>query len=267
MINFLHHFQPNSILFQFGFLKIHWYGLFIVLGIIAGLLVVLKLAKNQKISRDQIYDFGFYLLLASLLGARIYAVFLDLRFYQSHPFEIFAVWHGGLAIHGAIIGAVFTLVIYCWTKGLNFWILADLLVVALPLGQAIGRFGNYFNQELFGRPTDLSWGIPIDLANRPLEYLSHHYFHPTFLYESILNLLNFLILLFIYQKLKLKSGVLLFIYLINYSIIRILMEILRLDQTPLFFGVRWPIVFSTGLIIVSLVMIFVRFKGLTLRRH
>ena len=195
MINFLHNFLPQPILFQWGFLTIYWYGLFVVSGIIAGLVVVLRLAKRQGISSDEVYNLGFYLVIFSLLGARFYSVLLDLPYYLQNPGQIIAVWNGGLAIHGGIIGGAITLFIYSWKKRQSFWLWADLLAVALPLGQAIGRFGNYFNQEIFGQPTDLAWGIPIALQNRPLEYLSSQYFHPTFLYESGLNLVNFVVLL------------------------------------------------------------------------
>ena len=284
MINFLHNFLPQPILFQFGLIKIYWYGLFMVLGIIAGLTVVLKLAKRLSIKNDEVYDLGFYLIIFSLIGARIYAVFLELPFYLKNPFEIIAVWHGGLAIHGAIIGGVLTLIIYSWKKKQSFWQWADLLAPALALGQTIGRFGNYFNQEIFGKPTDLPWGIPIALQNRPIDYISQQYFHPTFLYESGLNLINFFILFFL-LKLKnssklqvtslprkiakrfiwgyrLQEGAIALVYLINYSLIRIAMEFLRTDHTPKIFGIRLPILVSLGIIILSLGLIISRHKSL-----
>ena len=255
-----------------------------VLGIIAGLTVVLKLAKRLSIKNDEVYDLGFYLIIFSLIGARIYAVFLELPFYLKNPFEIIAVWHGGLAIHGAIIGGVLTLIIYSWKKKQSFWQWADLLAPALALGQTIGRFGNYFNQEIFGKPTDLPWGIPIALQNRPIDYISQQYFHPTFLYESGLNLINFFILFFL-LKLKnssklqvtslprkiakrfiwgyrLQEGAIALVYLINYSLIRIAMEFLRTAHTPEIFGIRLPILVSLGIIILSLGLIISRHKSL-----
>src|SRR3989344_5032392 len=217
MINFLHNFLPEPILFQFGFIRVYWYGALMVLAILVGLTLALKLAKIKKIVSDEVYNLGFYLIIFSLLGARIYSVFLDLPFYLKNPYEIIAVWHGGLAIHGAIIGGVLTLLIYSWRKKQSFWSWVDLFAVVLPLGQAIGRWGNYFNQELFGLPTNLPWGIPIALQNRPAQYLSSTYFHPTFLYESILNLINFSILLFLFYKLKaisykFQNGIIFFVY-------------------------------------------------------
>ena len=268
MINFLHNFLPQPILFQWGFLTIYWYGLFVVSGIIAGLVVVLRLAKRQGISSDEVYNLGFYLVIFSLLGARFYSVLLDLPYYLQNPGQIIAVWNGGLAIHGGIIGGAITLFIYSWKKRQSFWLWADLLAVALPLGQAIGRFGNYFNQEIFGQPTDLAWGIPIALQNRPLEYLSSQYFHPTFLYESGLNLVNFVVLLSLFfwiNKRNQESGIrnqglVILVYLINYSLIRIGMEFLRLDTTPAVFGVRLPILVSLAVIGLSLVFLILKIK-------
>ncbi|OGY45250.1 MAG: prolipoprotein diacylglyceryl transferase [Candidatus Buchananbacteria bacterium RIFCSPHIGHO2_01_FULL_39_8] len=297
-------------MFEFGFLRIYWYGLIIVLGVIVGLFVVLKLAKKFNISSDEVYNLSFYLIIFSILGARIYAVLLDLPFYLGNPFEIIAVWHGGLAIHGAIIGGLITLLIYStplppgeretkvsfplprWERikervkqnlaplsldllrkgrgGLSFWQWADIIAPAIALGQAIGRWGNYFNQELFGTPTNMPWGIPIELNNRPLEYLNSQYFHPMFLYESVLDLLNFFVLLVLFYKLvgklasgqvsKWASGMIFLVYLINYSIIRIIMEFFRTDLTPIVGGVRLPIVVSTAVIIAVICLFFWRIK-------
>jgi len=269
MINFLHNFLPQPILFQLGFVRIYWYGLLVVLGIVLGLLVVLRLAQKQGIKKDEVYDLGFYLIIFSALGARVYAIFLGLNFYLKNPFEIIAVWHGGLAIHGAIIGGILTVLIYCYRKKQAFWLWADLIAVAIPLGQALGRFGNYFNQEIFGRPTDLPWGIPIALASRPAAYINYQYFQPMFFYESALDLVNFVLLLilfnWIYRKnheLRIKNqGLVFLVYLINYSLIRILMEFLRIDPTPEILGIRLPILVSLGVIVLSGGLLVYKFKN------
>ena len=265
MINFLHTFVPQPIFFELGFLKIHWYGIFIVLAILAGMFVALRLAKAMGIKSDEVYNLGFYLIIFGLLGARVYAVMLDLPFYSQNPFKVIAIWHGGLAIHGVIIGGLLCLIIYCKKKKQSFFQWADLLAVILPLAQAIGRWGNYFNQELFGSPTKLPWGIPIDFVKRPLEHLSQTHFQPMFLYESILNLLNFAILLLLFYFLKLKQkikpGIIFLIYLINYSIIRIVMEFFRLDATPIILGIRLPILVSAGVIAISVsLIVFLKYR-------
>ena len=265
MVNFLHTYLPNPILVQFGPISIHWYGLFVALGIFVSVVVASRLARTYGISSEKVYDAGLYAVLGGLVGARIYAVFLELPYYLAHPFEIIAIWHGGLAIHGGIIGAVAVLAWYCKKNHLPLWHMVDAAAPALALGQAIGRFGNYFNQELFGTPTTLPWGIPIALQNRPEAYASFTYFHPTFLYESFLNLLNFIILFILIKRLpatsyQLKRGTIFFVYLINYAIIRILMEQLRTDVTPEFSGVRVPILVSGLMIVLSVVALGALYK-------
>jgi phosphatidylglycerol:prolipoprotein diacylglycerol transferase len=240
MFNFLHNFTPDSVLFSYGFLTVHWYGVFVVSGIVAGLLVTVRLAKRFGITSDEVYNLGFYVIIFGLAGARVYSVLLDWQYYISNPAQVIAVWNGGLAIQGAIVAGTLTLFFYLRKKRQSFWRWFDLGAPAIPLGQAFGRWGNYFNQEIFGRPTDLPWGIPIELQNRPAEYLSAEYFHPTFLYESILNLINFAILLWLFKTKvgEWPAGAVGAVYLINYSLIRIAMEFLRTDSVPEIFGLR-----------------------------
>ena len=262
MITFLHNYLPQPILFKLGFIEVHWYGLLVVLGIIGALSAVLFLARKQNITSDEVINLGFYAIISGLLGARIYAVFLDLPYYLNNPWEIPAVWHGGLAIHGAIIGGGLAILIYAIKKKQSVWLWLDLAAPSLALAQAIGRFGNYFNQEVFGRPTSLPWGIPINPFNRPPGFEGVAYFHPTFLYESGLNLLNFVLLAVLFfwinkGRLEIRDwrsgdGMVFLAYLINYSVIRILMELLRIDQTPLVMGIRWPVVASVLILISSL---------------
>lgn len=260
MINFLHNFIPQSVIFSWGFITLHWYGVFVVSGILTGLLVVTHLAKKYNITSEEVYGLAFYVIISAIVGARIYSVFLDLPYYLQNPVQIAAVWQGGLAIHGGIIGGVLAALVYTYKKRQSFWLWADLTVPGLALGQSIGRWGNYFNQEIFGTPTTAAWGIPIELHNRPLEYLSHQYFHPTFLYESVLNLINFLVLFWLHKKLKLPLGIIFLLYLINYSIIRFSMEFLRTDSAPEVYGIRWPALLSVGLIIVCVYFIVLKFK-------
>ncbi len=269
-MNFLHTFHPQSILFEIGFFKIHWYGLLMVIAIFIGIFIAVKLAKHYGFSKDNIYDLVFYLVIFSILGARIYAVLLFPSYYSQYPLEIFQVWKGGLAIHGAILGGIITLYYYTKRKKQSFWMWADILVVPLALGQAIGRWGNYFNQELFGRPTSLPWGIPIDAFYRGSAFLKYEFFHPTFLYESILNLLVFIILLSLHiykikknrhperaervegSHFKQQTGSIVLLYLVFYSLVRIIMEQFRIDETPEFFGIRFPILVSAGVIMAAI---------------
>lgn len=267
MINFLHTFHPDPILISLGPVNIYWYSVLIIVSLILGFLVVFKLGDHYQIKKEQIIDLGFYLIIFGIIGARLYHVLLEINYYWQNPLDIFKVWQGGLAIHGAIIAGIIVLITYAKKKQQSFWFWADLIAPALILGQAIGRWGNYFNQELFGKPTDLSWGIPIDFANRVEPYLTESYFHPTFLYESILNFLIFSLLIFLHYLNPLeasrrdglsvdrKHGVIFLIYLISYSLVRFLMEFLRTDLTFILWGLRLPQLVSLLIIIFSVFLI------------
>ncbi len=273
LINFLHTYQPQSILLQIGWLQIHWYGFLIAIGALLGFLVVLYLAKQYGIKKEVIYDLTFYLIIFGLIGDRLYYVFYAWEYYSQHLLDIFKVWQGGLAIHGAMIAGILVIYIYGKKNKINPWFLADLIIIALPLAMAIGRFGNYFNQELFGPPTNLAWGIPIVPANRPLEFASFTYFQPTFLYESLWNLLVFIILL-VWHKIRLAKtspwlenknlegtqglGNITLVYFILYSIGRGLNEFLRQDYSPYFLGLRWAQVISLVIIIICLAIIIIK---------
>ena len=262
-MNFLHTFSPNPILLDLGFITVRWYGFFIALALLVGIWLAIKIAKENNINSDDIYSLALYGAIFGIIGARMYEVFfINWYYYQENLINIFAIWHGGLAIHGVIIAGLVTLIIFGKIKKIPFLVLADLAVILLPLGQAIGRWGNYFNQELFGWPTSLPWGIPIDLINRPSSFINQQYFHPVFLYESILNLILFLILFLVYKKIKLGRGILLAIYLIGYGLIRFLMEFVRIDLTPIYWVLRFPQWVSIGMMILgSLILVKITLKS------
>ena len=263
MISFLHNFSPSPNIFSLGSLTLKWYGLLIVLGATLALLVALKLAKYYQLKKEVVLDLAFWLIIIGLLGARLYDVLLELPYYLKYPIKIFYIWEGGLAIHGAIIAGLFVLYFFSKKQQLNFWALSALTATVLPLAQAIGRWGNYFNQELFGRPTNLAWGIPIDISHRPADYLSYTYFQPTFLYESLGLIIIFLNLLFLTIRFLKKQTVCpnfyknqVFIYLISYSVLRFFLEFIRIDKTPILLGLRWPQIVSLIIIIISLILFF-----------
>jgi len=253
-MNFLHYFHPQPIILSIGPLTVRWYGLLIAIALLVCVLIAVRLAKTRGIEEGKMYDLALWSAIGGIIGARLYDVlFIAWDYYHNHLLDIFKIWQGGLAIHGAVIGGLIALLIAVRVKKISFWPLLDLFVV-LPLGQAIGRWGNYFNQELFGGPTSLPWGIPIDPANRPLQYLDRQYFHPTFLYESLLNLILFGVLLFAFKK-KAKTGVIFCLYLIGYGFIRIFTEFIRIDETTLLFGIRLPQVFSGAVIVAALILL------------
>lgn len=263
-IDFLHNFRPQPIVLRLGFFNVYWYGCLMVLSIVLGLILVLKLAPKVKIKRQILWDLAFYLVIAGFIGARLYDVFAEFPYYLKNPLDVFKVWQGGLSIYGAIIGGLMVLFFFSRKHKIDFFTLADLLVPALALGQAIGRWGNYFNQEIFGRPTDLAWGIPIELASRPAEFFSFQYFHPCFLYESIWNFLVFLVLIFFWRfnLRRGKPGMALALYLILYSSGRFFMEFLRIDPQPMWIGLRLNQITAILVFLVGLgIMIKLKIKN------
>ncbi len=262
MINFLHTFEPQAELFSIGFLTVYWYGFFMVLAILAALAIALKLASRYGIKKDLIFDLGFWLIIWGIIGARIYDIFLELPYYLSNPWQTIKIWQGGLAIHGAIIAGIIVIIYFAKKNKINFWKLGTIITPSLALGQSIGRFGNYFNQELFGLPTKLPWGIPINLFKRPIDYISSPYFHPTFLYESLGSLIIFIILmsanLYLLKKKQVKDIFFVFttlLYVILYSVLRFGLEFIRIDRTPLFLGLRFPQIISLTAIVVSIIIL------------
>lgn len=226
--------SPGHIAFSISFLDIHWYGIIMSLAILAGLFVIIYIKKKyfKEITTDMICDISFFLIIFALISARAYYVILDSRYYLNHPLEIPAIWNGGIAVQGAIIGGILALYAYTKEHKLNFLRYADLFSFGLITGQIIGRWGNFFNSEAFGLPTLLPWKLYIPYQLRPFEFKDYEYFHPAFLYESILNVFVLIILILILKKFgdNRKNGIIFFSYLILYSISRILVETIRVDS-------------------------------------
>lgn len=225
---------PNNIAFSFSFVDVHWYGIIMSLSMLVGLFVIFFIRNKffKEITTDNICDVAFILIVSGLLCARLYYVILDFDYFIKNPLEIFAIWNGGISIQGAIIGGILIGYYITKTSKLNFFRYADLFCFGLITGQAIGRWGNFFNSEAFGLPTNLPWKLYIPYTLRPEGYQNFDYFHPTFLYESILNFI-LLICLYFYLKKKgenRKNGIIFCLYLIGYSIIRLLVETIRTDS-------------------------------------
>jgi phosphatidylglycerol:prolipoprotein diacylglycerol transferase len=231
--------SPGPLVFQLGPFALRWYGLLIALAVLAGLALATRLGNARGIEPALIADLLPLLVLGAVIGARIYYVALEWRQYAANPIEALAIWRGGIAIHGALIGGVLTTMLYCRWRRQPFWPLLDVLVPAVALGQAIGRWGNFFNSEAFGVPTDLPWKLRIPAANRPPEFLEQLYFHPTFLYESLWNVGVCVLLLVLFRQasrgqIQLPAGALSCVYLMAYSSGRVWIEGLRIDPLCLF---------------------------------
>lgn len=227
--------SPGPMLFEWGSIAIRWYGFLIASAVLIGVTLSQYLAKRRQVDPDLLADLAIWLVIAAIPAARIYYVIFQWSQYQNNLGDILAIWKGGIAIHGAIFGGTIAAIIFAKLQKVSIWQLADLVVPSLALGQAIGRWGNFFNSEAFGSPTNLPWKLFIPPANRPFDYASFEYFHPTFLYESLWNLLVFSLLLFIFFRSlqpnsPLKTGTLALFYLIAYSIGRFFVEGLRTDS-------------------------------------
>ncbi|MFP4323370.1 MAG: prolipoprotein diacylglyceryl transferase [Anaerolineales bacterium] len=223
---------------------LHFYGLLIVIGIIAASTLAAWLAKRDDKDPEHVWNALIWAVVAGVIGARVWFVLFppdasveagrDTAWMLSHPFDLndgpLAIWNGGLGIFGAFIGGMLGVWLYFrQAKVKNIWSWLDIGAVVFPLGHAIGRWGNYVNQELYGEPTDLPWAISID--NPPLQYIDAAGFHPLFLYESLWNLLlcGFLVWLWMNYRTRLRTGDFVLIYLIGYSIVRFLLEFLRIE--------------------------------------
>ena len=230
--------SPGPILFQLGPVAIRWYGLLIASAVLIGVSLSQYLAKRRGVDPNLLGDLAIWLVLAAIPCARLYYVAFEWQTYAQRPEEILAIWRGGIAIHGAVMGGAIAAAIFARLNRLSFWQLADLVAPSLILGQAIGRWGNFFNSEAFGSPTDLPWKLFIPPANRPLTYRGYEYFHPTFLYESLWNLMLFGALITLFHrglkgKPKLKLGTISLLYIAGYSMGRIWIEGLRTDSLML----------------------------------
>ena len=245
----------NRTILSIGNFHIYWYSVLIATGIIIGLYLLMKEASKQNISKDTIIDIAFYTIIWGIIGARIYYVIFNIKPYLSNPISILYVWEGGLAIYGGIIGGLITLAYQTKKKNIALGKLTDMIVPSLILAQAIGRWGNFFNQEAHGGIVTLEFLKKIHIPNFIIKgmYINGNYYHPTFLYESLWCLLGFILLVIIRRLLKnSKDGTLTFIYLIWYGVGRFFIEGLRTDS--LYLGMfRISQIVSIVIIIIGII--------------
>ncbi len=202
----------------FGF-SIRWYGILIAIAMGVGVVLAVHRAKSRGIDENFVLDMLLFTIPISIIGARAYYVIFNWEYYSGNIIRIINIRDGGLAIHGGVMAGVLTGYFYCRYKNISFWKMADICVPSIILGQAIGRWGNFINQEAYGVPTNLPWGIMINGVK----------VHPTFLYESLWNFLVFLFLIWYDRRKKFEGEILLF-YAILYSVARFLIEGLRIDS-------------------------------------
>lgn len=229
----------DPIAFQIGPVAIHWYGILIVSGILAATYLSTYTARLFGEDPELVWGALVWVVLLGVIGARLYHVLtvppsmgVDRWYYFRHPLEILATWKGGLGIYGAVAGGALGLYIVIRRAKRDVWRWMDIIVPGLVLAQAIGRWGNFINQELYGRPTDLPWGIYIEPQYRLDGFEMYERFHPTFFYESMWNLATSAVLVYLIWRYRerLISGVITGIYFIAYSTIRFTLEFIRLDS-------------------------------------
>lgn len=254
--------SPSQILCTIFGVNIYYYGIIMAIAISIGTLVSDWVGSRYfAFKKETIIDLAPYLIIFGILGARIYYCALNYDFYLRFPTEIIAIRHGGISIHGAIIGGAFGLWLFAKRHKLNIKKLFDTVAVGLPLAQAIGRWGNFFNSEAFGTPTNLPWKLYIAPQYRPIPYQNDLFFHPTFLYESILDIVIFVILFLMTKNNKIKKdGNLVLLYLVLYSIVRIIVESFRIDSVKYVLGQPVAIFVSVGIIILSIILFFINNK-------
>jgi len=223
----IHNIDP--VLLHLGPFQIRYYGLFFVLGILIAYFMLNYLAKRKKIglSKEDVADFLLYIMAGVILGARVFYVFIyNWTFYSNNLSEIIAIWHGGLSFHGGLVGAVIAGYYFCRKNKISFYELADLVVIPLALGLALGRLGNFTNGELYGRITDVPWAMKFSGAEG--------FRHPSQLYESVKNLIIFSVLWFIKDK-KFPQGFMFWLFVVMYSTLRFFVEFFRQPDEQLGF--------------------------------
>ncbi len=229
--------------FYIGKLFIHFYGVIIMFGAVLAAWLATVEAKRRGHNPEVVWDVMPWLLIAGIIGARIWHVLtppasmvamgITTQYYLTHPLDAINIRAGGLGIPGAVMGGALALWLYTRKKKLSFASWVDIIAPGLALAQAVGRWGNFINQELYGAPTDLPWAIFIEPSRRLVEYMDVAYYHPMFLYESLWNLMNMAVLLILGRKLKEKlfRGDIFLIYLVIYPFGRFLLEFIRLDPS------------------------------------
>ncbi|HDI3487721.1 TPA: prolipoprotein diacylglyceryl transferase [Listeria monocytogenes] len=251
--------QPlDPVAIQIGSISVKWYGVIIASAVVIALLLALSEANKRKMDKEIIVDLLIWAIPISIISARIYYVIFEWDFYKNNLGEIVKIWHGGIAIYGALIGAVLTAIIFSRIKKISFWQLANVVAPSLIIAQAIGRWGNFMNQEAHGAETTRSFLESLHLPDFIINqmYIDGAYYQPTFLYESLWNVLGFIVLLII-RRTKIRRGELFLGYVIWYSFGRFFIEGMRTDS--LMWGdFRVSQVLSLLLIVLSIGIIIYR---------
>lgn len=243
--------SPGTNVLELGGFMIHLYGVFVALGIGAALMLTLRRWRKVGGRDDLVYEVLVWGVLAGLVGGRLYHLVSSWSEVPEQWWGVFAVWEGGLSIWGAIAGGIAAAAIVVRRRGVSVARFFDAAAPALLVGQAIGRIGCYFNQELFGRPTNLPWGLEIEPQHRPDGYEAYETFHPTFLYEIVWNFALFAALLWLERRFRPQPGLIFGLYVAGYSLLRVFIELLRVDPSAHLFGLRLNFYVAVALLLAA----------------
>lgn len=242
-----------------GPITFHWYGIIIGFSILIGYLLTSLRAKSYQISQNVIDTLFLLTLPAGIIGARVYHVLDYFEYYQQNSIQILFIWQGGLGIYGGLLAALVVIYKFAKFKKLSVLKLLDLASPAVALAQSVGRWGNFVNYEAFGPPANLPWAISIPEEVRPTQFQTFEKFHPAFLYESVASFLIFIILMVAAAKVRQKPGFVFALYVMLYSITRLLVENFRLN-TWVIANFKVAQIISFGLLIYSLILLTILFK-------
>ncbi|KRM69479.1 prolipoprotein diacylglyceryl transferase [Apilactobacillus ozensis] len=254
----------NPIAVRIGSIEVHWYGIFIASAVMLAVYLSIVEGKKHGIKSDNIYDMILLALPTAVICARIYYVAFQWNYYQYHLDEIIRIWDGGIAIYGALIGAAIVVYLYCRNKFIPVWLMLDVIAPTVILGQAIGRWGNFMNQEAFGQITSLSFLNHLHLPHFIIQqmFIQGAYRQPTFLYESIWDLLGFVLLMNIrHMPNFLKRGETTLLYIIWYAFGRFFVEGMRTDSLVVFYDIRISQILSFVLFFAAIGLLIYRRKN------
>lgn len=251
----------DRVAIHIGSIQIYWYGIIIGMGVFIGLWLAMRESKRRGLDKDLFVDLLIYAVPISIISARIYYVIFEWSYYKDHLGDIYKIWNGGIAIHGALIGAVITTIFFARSRNISFWKIADIAAPSLILAQGIGRWGNFINQEAYGEVVSRQFLENLMLPDFIIDqmFINGAYHHPTFLYESLWNFLGFGLLLLL-RRVNLRQGEMFLTYVIWYSIGRYFIEGMRTDSLMLFGEFRMAQVLSLSLIIGGIILLVVRRK-------
>ncbi len=241
--------------FHIGPIRVTFYGILIAVGVGLGWALTARRFSERGGDRAVVDRILLWMVVIGFVGARIAYVSTHLSRFQGEWWKVIAIWEGGIALFGGLTAGAVTVMVLCRRWGVGLPDFLDSLAPGIPLAQAVGRWGNYFNQELFGTPSDLPWAVEIAPSHRPPEYIQYETFHPTFLYESLWNLALFASILWLDRHVPMLRGRLIGVYLAGYGLMRFLLELIRTDESFRLLGLSRNGWVALGAIIVGLVII------------